>query len=163
MFEDLSLTKSLKLAIKTEQMGNEFYVKMAAKFADNKDIAGIFEQLAKDEKVHEAQFTKIMETVTEEVGASNYETDQYVKAIAISEFFRVGKAPKPEDIGDEADALGAALAFEKSTLLFYQSLKDMIGNSDQINKIIDAEKGHIVSLSKIILTDAKFRGIHDNF
>ncbi|MFH2035168.1 MAG: ferritin family protein [Candidatus Zixiibacteriota bacterium] len=163
MFEDLNLTKSLKLAIKTEQMGNQFYVKMAAKFADNKDIAGIFAQLAKDEKVHEAQFTKILDSVPDEVGGSNYETDQYVKAIAITEFFRVGKAPKPEDIGDEADALGAALAFEKSTLLFYQSIKDIIGDGVEINKIIAAEKSHIISLSRIIVTDAKFRGIHDNF
>lgn len=163
MFEDLNLHKSLKLAVKTEQMGAQFYEKMADKFSSKKEISAIFTQLGKDEKVHEAQFSKILSSTPADEGGSNYETDQYVRAIAISEFFRVGRFPKPEDIKDEADALGAALSFEKSTLLFYQSLKEIIGDSEPINKIINAEKGHIVSLSRILMTDAKFRGLHDNF
>lgn len=163
MMEDLTLHKGLQLAVKTEQMGAEYYEKMAGKFSDNKEIADVFTQLSKDEKVHEAQFTKILENTSQDEGQSNYEMDQYTRAIAISEFFRTEQMKTMREVDSVEDALGKALAFEKSTLLFYLSLKDSIGESDQLNAIIDAEKDHIASLTRIIVTDATFRGIRDKW
>jgi len=163
MTNELTLHKSLQLAVKTEQMGARFYERMASKFSDSKEISEIFSQLSKDEKLHEAQFKAILDKTPKKSDESNYDVDQFVKAIAISEFFRIEQFKKTDDIESPDDALGAALAFEKSTLLYYQELRESMGGSDQLNAIIKMEKSHIVSLTRIILTDAKFRGIRDSW
>jgi len=163
MLEELNLHKSLKLAVKTEQIGAEFYEKMAKKFEDNKEVAEIFKRLSGDEKVHEAQFKKFLEDAPTKEGESNYEVDQFVRAIAVSEFFRIEGFRKPEKIETREDALGAALEFEKATLLFYQALKDNLGEKAPLEKIIQAEKDHIMSLSRVLVSDAKFRGIADKW
>ena len=164
MMEDLNLHKSLKLAVKTEQLGAQFYERMARKFSSDKEISDIFSQLSKDEKLHEAQFKKLIESApSEEEGSSNYEVDQYVRAIAVSEFFRIEEFKKMEEIKGREEALGAALAFEKSTLLFYQALKENLGESKQLDEIIKAEKSHITSLARVLVTDADFRGIRDKW
>jgi rubrerythrin len=164
MMDDISLHKGLKLAVKTEQMGAQFYAKTAAKFPDNADIADIFTQLSKDEQVHEVQFRKILEAAPpEEEGAGNYEVDQYTRAIAISEFFRTEEMKTMGEVNSPEEALGKALSFEKSTLLFYLSLKELLGENGPLDEIIKAEKEHITRLARIIVTDAKFRGIRDNW
>nr|MBN2278303.1 ferritin-like domain-containing protein [candidate division Zixibacteria bacterium] len=161
--EELTLHKSLQLAAKTEQLGAEFYEKMARKFSSQKDIAEIFSNLSKDEKIHEAQFRAILDKTPIDDNESNYEVGLFVKAIAISEFFRIEQFKRAGDIKTADEALGAALAFEKSTLLYYQELMETLGDSDQLRAIIKAEKGHIMSLTRLIVTDAQFRGIRDNW
>lgn len=163
MMEDLTLRKSLQLAVKTEQLGARYYERIARRFSDQKEIADIFTQLARDERSHETQFRAILDSAPEEEGESRYEVDQYVRAVAVSEFFRIEQFKNMGEVKSEEDALGAALAFEKSTLLYYQALKDIVHESSQLDSIIQAEKNHIMSLTKIIVTDARFRGIRDNW
>jgi rubrerythrin len=161
--EDFSIKKALQLAVKTEQMGADYYEKMAGKFADLTSIANVFKQLAIDEKVHWAQFKKVLDTIPAEAGESNYEPDQFFRAIAISEFFRIEQFKNANHIETVEDALGAALAFEKSTLLFYQELKNSLGKGEQLDSVIKAEREHVYKLTKVILTDGKFRGIRDSW
>ncbi len=56
MMEDLTLRKSIELAVTTEQLGADFYSRMERKFSGHKELKDIFAQLARDEKAHEAQF-----------------------------------------------------------------------------------------------------------
>jgi len=164
MMEELTLHKSLKLAVKTEEIGSRFYERMAKKFSDNKEISDVFSQLAKDEKVHEAQFKKILASAPPEgEGSGTYESDQFARAIAVSEFFRIDEFRKIEDVKTRAEALSAALAFEKSTLLYYQSLKDSLGENTPLDEIIAAEKEHVMRLARILVTNAEFRGIRDSW
>jgi rubrerythrin len=164
MLEDLTLRKGLQLAVKTEQLGAQFYERMAARFSTDKEVSDVFTQLAKDEKVHEAQFNAIMKTVPpDEPGSGGYEIDQYVRAVAVSEFFRIEEFKKIDNVKTRDDALGAALAFEKSTLLYYHALRESLGDSPSLNAIINAERSHITSLTRILVTSAKFRGIRDNW
>ena len=46
--DDFTLHEALKLAVKTEQIAEKVYTRFAKKFADNKEVAEVFERLAKD-------------------------------------------------------------------------------------------------------------------
>ncbi len=61
------------------------------------------------------------------------------------------------------DALGEAIKLEKATLLFYHALREAIGEKTVLDAVIRAEKDHLVALTKVLLTEAKFRGLGDTW
>ncbi|MCP4583370.1 MAG: hypothetical protein GY839_17315 [candidate division Zixibacteria bacterium] len=164
MSESLTLRKAIQLAITTEQLGTDFYMRMERKFSNQDNLKEFFGQMVKDEIAHEAQFKVILKNAPEEEDEQErYELYQFLRATAISEFFKEDHIRKMGDITDAGEALTKALAFEKSTLLFYQAIGDIIGSSDQLDAIIKAERGHVLALMKVIVSDAKFRGLGDNW
>lgn len=164
MEHDFTLRESIQLAITTEQLGREYYTRMAGKFSDNKEIVEIFTQLAADEKTHEEQFKKILENVPkEEDKPERYELYQYMRATAISEFFQKDYFKKAENIDSSTQALVTALGLEKATLQFYKAIRDVLGENKQLDAIINMERNHVLALVRIIPTDAKFRGLGDTF
>ena len=164
MAEDLTLRESIQLAVTTEQIGCKFYERLARKFADDKDVADVFSQLAKDEKAHEKQFELLLDKVPqEEIQPERYEVYQFLRATAISEFFRKDYFTRVDEISTPADALGKALAFEKATLLYYQAIRDVLGENKQLDAIIKAERNHVMAIARIVVTDARFRGLSDSF
>ena len=164
MIEKLTLRKAVELAITTEQLGAHFYARMERKFADNNELREIFAQLAEDEKAHEAQFKAILKQVPEDKPEDqHYELYQFLRATAISEFFRSDSFKDIDEIKDGAEALSRALAFEKATHQYYQAIRDVIGESSQLDDIIKAERNHVVTLMGVILSDAKFRGLGDKW
>jgi rubrerythrin len=163
MAEDLTLRESIELAVMTEQIGCKFYERLARKFADEEDVADVFSQLAEDEKAHEKQFKKLLERAPkEELQPDRYELHQFLRATAISEFFRKDYFKKVDEISTSADALGKALAFEKATLLYYQAIRDVLGENTQLDAIIKAERNHVMAIARIVVTDARFRGLSDS-
>ncbi len=162
MLEEPTLRKSIQLAIQTEQIGAKYYQELTERFEKDKKIRDIFAQLAKDEKVHEQQFSEILKTLPDE-GKIDPRHQAYLKAASISEFFKndtfkdIAKVESPEEV------MRRAFNFEKSTLFFYSALSEIIGESEQLNEIIEAEKLHVTNLLKVILEDAKFRGLQDTF
>jgi rubrerythrin len=164
MAEDLTLRESIQLAVTTEQIGCKFYERMARKFADAKDVADVFSQLAKDEKAHEKLFKELLDRVPkEESKPERYELYQFLRATAISEFFQEDYFKRVDEIQTTADALGKALAFERATLLYYQAIRDVLGENKQLDAIIRAERNHVVSIARIVVTDARFKGLGDGF
>lgn len=164
MFENLTVRKAIDMAITTEQLGAEFYARMERKFQKDKELKDVFNRLMNDEKLHEALFKQILEKVPEEKPEEQlYERYQFLRATAISEFFRKDAFVDSDAIKKPADALSRALAFEKSTLQYYEALKDVIGESEPLNEIIKTEKEHVVSLMRVIMADAKFRGMADKW
>jgi len=164
MDQDFTLRESIQLAITTEQLGREYYTRMAGKFKDDKDVVDVFTQLAKDEQNHEEQFKKILENVPQEENTpERYELYQYMRATAISEFFQKDYFKKIEGIDDPTQALVTALGMEKATLQFYKAIREVIGENKQLDAIIMMERNHVLSLVRIIPTDAKFRGTGDSF
>jgi rubrerythrin len=162
--QDLTLRKSVELAITTEQLGADFYARMERKFSNQKELREIFAQLVKDEKAHEAQFKTILKGIPEEpIEQQQYELYQYLRATAISEFFRDDAFKNLDSIKTADDALGRSLAFEKSTLQFYQAIRDILGKNQALDEIINAEKTHVIALMKVITADAKFRGLGDKW
>lgn len=164
MLENLTLHKALELAITTEQLGAKYYTRVAVKFGDEPELKAIFEQLARDEQAHEAQFKQMLESVPEEEPDQKmYEQFQYLRATAVSEFFREESFTNTDAILQPADALRRALNFEKSTLQYYQAIEEVLGKSDQLTSLIEAEKQHVLALMKVIMTDSKFRSTLDTW
>lgn len=164
MTDKFTLREAVELAITTEQLGAHLYARMEKKFADDSKLSEIFAKLAADEKAHEAQFKSLLKQVPEdEPEDQRYELYAFLRATAISEFFSSDSFKDTDEIKDSAEALSRAFAFEKATHQYYQALRDVIGESPQIDDIIKAEKNHVVTLMKVILSDAKFRGVSDKW
>jgi rubrerythrin len=164
LIENLTLRKAVELAITTEQIGARFYSSMERKFADDEELRSVFAQLAEDEKTHESQFRGILEQVPEDKPEDRqYELYQFLRATAISGFFRSDSFKDTDEIKDATEALGRALAFEKDTYQYYRAIRDIIGESRQLDEIIKAEKNHVVTLMRIITSEGRFRGLGDKW
>ena len=160
--ENLTLRDAFELAVTTEEIGQKLYRRLAEKFTEEPAIADVFLTLAKDEDFHEEQFKKIgAKLPTNADDASRYGVSEYLRATAISEFFTDQGFHKADEIDTVEDALRLAFDFEKTTALFYQALRDEIGESEELDQLIAAEKSHVVALMKVLLSDARFRGLGD--
>jgi rubrerythrin len=159
MLEHVTLRRAIELAITTEELGADFYQHLEDKFKENKELKDIFGQLARDEKTHEAQFKKLLEKApTDDNREEHYESYQYLRATSISEFFSGDGFADIEKIEERDQALGKALAFEKSTLQYYKAMEEILGDEPLLKEIIAAERRHVVAIMKVITTGAKFRG-----
>ncbi|MBI4681877.1 MAG: ferritin family protein [Nitrospirae bacterium] len=148
--ERYSIREVLEQAIQTEKLGYELYLKMANRFEKDEKLRRLFETLAVKEQEHEKTFTDLKEKVNDRRVEHWEEVSKYLRAIAESEFF-LGKnkaLPSLEHLENIEDAVRYATAFEKETLLYYHSLKDLIREKDILDKLINEEKGHIVWLSE---------------
>ena len=160
--ENLTLRKAIEMAVATEELGAKYYQEIAEKFSGDSEIARIFQQLAEDEVAHETQFRKLLEEVPpEKDSAEQGDAGLLLRAAATSQFFDKKAIENVAGIETPTDALAKALAFERSTLFYYQSIKDILGESPQLQKMIDSEKAHVTALMKVILSDARFRGLAD--
>jgi rubrerythrin len=166
MLEELTPRKAVEFAVKTEELGQVFYKKLARKFEDKKELKEMFELLARDESIHEKQFRTLMEKIpADEFASGRQEQVKYLRAMSISQFFRGegGLYNNLEDIHNENDALLKAFELEKAALQYYGAMKEAMGENEIINAIIGAEKEHLMKLMSYIMSDAKFRGISDTF
>lgn len=164
--EKLTLRKCIEFAITAEELGSKFYTRMALKFKDEPEVKELFEQLNRDEQVHHAQFSKLLDSVPDtDEGKVDYEGGQYLRAMAISEFFSTKRGPfhDVDQVKSAADALTHTLNFEKAALAFYQAVRDVLGSSEQLEEIIAAERQHVTQVMKLLTTDAKFRSLQDDW
>ncbi len=158
-----TITQALELAVKTERDGAEFYAQAAKVCSDNTTLSEMFLQLSRDEKAHEAQFSQILNSLSDENQEESSDDKMHLlQATSASEFFKADFLGNAEQLSTQ-DALIKALNFEKSTLLHYHSLADVIPNSEKIQGLIRAEKEHVAALMKVIMNDAQFRGLADSF
>jgi rubrerythrin len=133
-------------------------------FAGRDDIAGMFDKLARDERTHESQFQKLLDRNPRPEGEENpYGHAEYLRATAISRFFSKSAIGDLEEIRTPRDALAHAYELERATLLFYYALRDAIGEDTDLDEIIAAEKDHLTTLMKVVLSDAEFRGLADRW
>jgi rubrerythrin len=166
LIEDITLKSCLEFAVKTEEVGSQFYSRLASKFAKNENISGIFAQLSKDEVVHRNQFAELLKKLPDTKGMiASPEKREYIKAMSISEFFSPKHGPfaNIDKIKDRDDALEKAFGLEKATLGFYDAVQDALGKNEILSQVIEAEKSHVVTLMKVMVTGAKFRSLLDNW
>jgi rubrerythrin len=165
MLEQLTLRKAIEFAVTTEDLGAKFYTRAAAKFEADADLGGIFAQLARDEEAHGRAFRALLDdapkTHDDEL---DYERAQYLRAMALSEFFSSrGPFAKLAQVSDAASALRHAFEFEKAALGFYRALRDVLGPSKPLDAIIEMEKEHLARLLKVLATGARFRSLQDEW
>jgi len=158
--------KVVEFAVKTEELGQGFYKRLAKRYENEPEISEVFALLAEDEAIHAKQFSALLEeTPQDSFGADQSEQLEYLRAMALSEFFLSDKEleNKLASINSTYDAMMRSFELEKATLQYYAALKDVLGDHKTLDAIIAAEKSHMIKLMQYILTDAKFRGIADNF
>jgi rubrerythrin len=146
-----SIREVVEQSILTEQLGREFYTKMAQKFQENNELKKLFELLAIHETKHEKTFSELMQKVKDEEPEGWDEVTLYLKAIVDSEFF-LGKdkcLPSLEHVKTAGEAVEFALCFERETLLYYYTLRESLSEKDLIDRIIKEEKSHIVWLNNL--------------
>ena len=153
---------SIELAINTEKKGAKFYSKLADKFSNDSVVKEVFLQLANDEGDHERQFCKILETMPDE-GKIIHDENQIalLQVTSAPEFFKPEALNVDQGLTRE-DALLNALEFEKSSLLHYMTLNEIL-NNEWLKAIIYTEKSHVRALIKTIISGAKFRSLSDTW
>jgi rubrerythrin len=163
LIKDISLKGCLEFAVATEDVGAKFYAQLAEKFAGNAELAELFKLLGKDEEVHKNQFSELLRQLPGSTTAPAPEKAEYVRAMSASEFFSRDRGPfvNIDKIGGRDDALEKVFGFEKATLGFYNAVKDLLGDNVILDQVIDAEKGHVTRLMKVMITGEKFRSLQD--
>ena len=164
--DNLSLGDAIELAVTAEKLGADFYKTLAKRFKENAEISELFSILAKDEEAHEAQFTALLKKVPAgEKKPKSGQEYQLLTAAALSEFFTGEEGPM-KDIGKiktRDDAFARAFALEKASLFYYHAMQDCLGENEVLKEIIRAEKSHLVSVMKYLVTGAKMRGLADTW
>jgi rubrerythrin len=161
-----TLRRALELAVATEELGGQFYRDMATRFADRVEVAEVFRELARDEDEHETHFRLLLERVLAAAPTRPAPRDDVtfmLRAVALSEFFGRKTFGDLEAITTARQALARALEFEKTTLLYYETLRDALGPAPELEALVQAEKGHVVALARVILSDRELRGGDDDW
>jgi len=161
MLEQLTVKKAVEFAVTTEKLGAQIYDKLAKRFADQPDLVEVFSTLARDEVAHEREFKALLERLPLEDKPLQYEQEQYLRAMAVSEIFSEEKGlhRNVDSIGSRESALERVLTLEKSTLSYYQAMKDVLGPNEALDAIIQAEKRHVVQVMKYFITGEKVKSL----
>ncbi|MHC4606752.1 MAG: ferritin family protein [Planctomycetota bacterium] len=166
MLSKLTVRNAVEFAVRTEELGRMFYKKMAEKFGDKAELKEMFQLLAGDEALHEKQFRGLLEKLQEDPAETvNEEQFGYLRAMSLSRFF-TGEEGLYASIGKINDMQGAlfyALGMEKATVQYYEAMLDVLGGNEILLEIIQTEKEHVRRVMQYLMTDAKFRGISDDF
>lgn len=150
--QNYSIQEIVEQAIQTERLGYEFYRTLAGMFAEEKELAKLFEYLAAQEVLHEKSFSAMKERVFNVENVDWEEASHYLRAIVESEFFLGNKKALPSltNIKNRKEALRHALSFEKETLLYFYAMREIIAEHGILDGIINEEKAHIRELSKLM-------------
>jgi len=161
MLEQLTLKKAVEFAITTEKLGAQIYGKLARRFSDQPELVDMFETLAKDEVAHEREFRALMDRLPAEDKPLQYEQGQYLRAMSISEVYSEEKGlhRNVDKITSRDDALERVLTLEKTTLSYYQAMKDVVGPDEALDAIIAAEKRHVVQVMQYFITGEKVKSV----
>jgi len=164
VIEKLTLKRAVEFAIKTERLGAAFYSKLAATFAGDSELKQLLETLARDEEIHEAQFTRLRDELPADAALSD-DDEEYLRAIAVAEIFHGGHAAldSASTASSRDDVLARAFELEKTTLLYYEAMRKVLGPSEVLDAVIQAEQRHLKQVARYMLTGAKMRGLVDEY
>jgi len=152
--KNYSVREVVEQAVQTEKLGYDFYQRMTKKFENDGKLKELFDSLATKEKHHEKVFTDLLAKVKDQDIDNPEEFSAYLRSIVESEFF-LGKnksLPSLEHLTSVADAVKFAIGFERETLLYFYSLKEIVKEKDIVNEIIEEEKSHVRWLTEYMKT-----------
>lgn len=147
-----SIQEIVEQAIQTEKLGYEFYTALAGRFAEDNELNKLFQYLAGQELKHEKTFIGLKEDVSTKDLVDWDEVSHYLRSIVESEFFFGGKKALPslKDVLTRDDALRQAMLFEKETLLYFYSMRDLVKEWKLVDGILNEEKSHIKQLAELM-------------
>ncbi len=148
--EKYSISEVIEQAVQTERLGYQFYTAMAERFKEDNGLKKLFGTLAAKELVHEKMFLELKEMSGAAEPEGWDEVSQYLRAIVESEFFlgRNKSLPALEHVNTVESAVNFAMGFEKETLLYFHTIREVVKEKDVVDEIINEEKSHIMWLSK---------------
>jgi rubrerythrin len=151
VIEELTLKKAVAFAVQTEELAAHFYKRLAHRFADDEELSAIFTKLLEDEKRHAQRFAELGRDLPAE-HPEQYRQKQYLRAIALSEIFsdEKGIAKQIEAIGSRDEALQRVLELEKTTLLYYEGMRPLLGDSPALEWIIAEEQQHVIQITSYL-------------
>lgn len=150
--ERYSVHEIIEQAVQTERLGYAFYSGMMKRFEKDVKLQELFKMLAVKEQQHEKRFSQLKDKIADRVIDDAEEVSSFLRAVVESEFF-LGKnksLPSLEHIRSAGDAARFALGFEKETLLYFYSLKEIVKEKELVDEIIEEEKGHVRWLNEYI-------------
>jgi len=147
-----SIQEIVEQAIQTEKLGYELYTALAGRFSEDDELSQLFEYLAGQELQHEKVFSDLKDRISTNELADWDEASYYLRAIVESKFFLGSKKALPslDNIQTKEEALRHAMFFEKDTLLYFYSMRDLVKEWEIVDTIIKAEKSHIKQISQLM-------------
>ena len=157
MANEFNAFEVLTMAERIETNAQNFYLQ-ASKMVDNPDISELFSNLAAWEKEHEYLFINMKSGLSEDEKLSTaidpynelmlYLTEMADEHVFVRKdldpAFVIADRSTPEEIID------LAIEFEKESILFFLILKRLMSKrsgSEEIQKVIDEEVGHMAYLA----------------
>lgn len=142
------------------EANGEAYYRRAAELAKDDGTKKVFLMLMEEEKKHYETFKRLREGLSPKstrptIADPEDQEYLYLDALVKSRLFNnVHEAETlASKVGDEVEALRAALTFEKDTILFFQSMKSMTREDlgrKEIDRLIDEERKHVIWISEEI-------------
>lgn len=145
--------EAFEMAGQIERNGLEFYTKAAAKVSDP-SARKLLQSLAEMERQHEKYFATLKEDYKllpqSELPDLDDQYVQYVDSQVKGKVFNDSAAAKIKEGCSVEEAIEMALAFERSTVVYFATIKESVPRKlgkDRIDEIIKEEVRHIAILN----------------
>ena len=154
MSEEIDAVEVFKVAEKVERDGAAFYQR-ASKLFDEDDIKTAFIGLADWELGHEKLFAQMRQ----QLGQAGYEVNdsgsyEYESLAGLNVFaMHSDPASRLHANLTKEQVIKKAIANERDTIVYYEGLKNFVSGAvvrDKIDEIIEEEKAHIDTLTKML-------------
>lgn len=138
----------IDMAVEIEHEGADFY-ETCARNSSEESVRKVFNSLVGQEHEHARVFESMKEGLEDYTLPESYpgENRSYLRGFVQDKVFSsAGEATeKAEKTEDPLQAVDMALGFEKSSILFYSGMKQLVRASehDAIDRIINEEHNHI--------------------
>jgi len=147
------ISEIYQIAVAIEENGIKFY-SMWAKKSKNKKIKELFSTLADMEVEHKKIFNKMLSEIKKYEPKEAYPEEYflYLKAYADGIIFNFDELKKQQSkLKTTSQVLTYAIQREKDSILYYQEAKNIVPKyqADQLEKIINEERRHLLDLSYI--------------
>jgi rubrerythrin len=141
-------TKAIELAIAIEDQGASTYRVLAEKWITNKVLGELFRRLESDEADHGEKLRRLLAGIDTAASRVDGLGIERLKGIA-NGFFTSSEGfglSGIEHLREPNAILKKTLGFERATLDFYRGLKDILGQSQELDRMISDEKQHAADI-----------------
>lgn len=149
----LSAQTVLQWAMEIERNGEAFYRAVAAASQD-REVRNLLQDLAHQEERHYRTFARMLAQAPEAPDNKAAEEDRaYLETALAGALLGPDKGlERAREAQTEEQALRAAMAFEKDTLLFFYELAEVVPESQlaTVRAVIDEEREHLRELTRAL-------------
>jgi len=143
----------IDMGIEKEKMRRDFYGLAAEKFKDN-EMSSLFSRLHDWEDEHIKKFSEIRDGAKEAEITESYQGEfgAYIRSMVDDMLYsEVSPESFAKNVKTPLEAIRYGITFEKDAILFFGELMQYMParNKEQIEKLVNEEKQHIIYLSEL--------------